>query len=92
MPTIRLTFPPWEGLFCHFLIYLAEKQVIKLTINDMTCGGCVASITRLVTALDGDAKVSADVATKRVTIDSPLPTDTVVAAITEAGYHPQVVD
>jgi copper chaperone CopZ len=66
--------------------------VIKLTINDMTCGGCVASITRVVTQLDKDAKVSADVGTKRVSIDSTLATDAVVAAIAQAGYHPQVAD
>ncbi len=64
--------------------------MIELTINDMTCGGCVASITRVVTGLDPDAKVTADVATKRVSIESPLATDAVVAAISDAGYHPQV--
>ena len=66
--------------------------MIKLTINDMTCGGCVASITRVVTALDGEAKVSADVGSKRVSIDSTLATEAVVAAITQAGYHPLVAD
>lgn len=66
--------------------------MIKLTINDMTCGGCVASITRVVTALDGDAKVAADVGTKRVSIDTRLGTDAVVAAIADAGYHPQVAN
>jgi copper chaperone CopZ len=69
-----------------------ENQVIELTINDMTCGGCVASITRVVTGLDPDAKISADIGTKRVTIDSPLATDAVVAAITDAGYHPLVAN
>jgi copper chaperone CopZ len=64
--------------------------MIELTINDMTCGGCVASITRVVTGLDPGARVSADVAARRVTIDSPLATDVVMAAISEAGYHPQV--
>ena len=65
--------------------------MIELTINDMTCGGCVASITRVVKGLDPNASVDADVGTKRVTIDSPLDTDSVIAAIANAGYHPQVV-
>lgn len=64
--------------------------MIELTINDMTCGGCVASITRVVTGLDPAATVTADVAARRITIDSPLATDAVVAAISDAGYHPQV--
>jgi len=63
--------------------------MIELTIEDMTCGGCVASITRVVRGLDPDAKVEADIETKRVCIDSPIDTDAVMAAIAHAGYHPQ---
>ncbi len=62
--------------------------MIELTINDMTCGGCVASITRVVQGLDPDAKVVADVDSKRVQIESLIDTEAVVAAITHAGYHP----
>ncbi|MEP7155904.1 MAG: heavy-metal-associated domain-containing protein [Betaproteobacteria bacterium] len=62
--------------------------MIELTINDMTCGGCVASITRVVKGLDPGATVNADVGSKRVTIDSLLDTEAVVAAISNAGYHP----
>ncbi|MBL8524634.1 MAG: heavy-metal-associated domain-containing protein [Betaproteobacteria bacterium] len=65
--------------------------MIELTINDMTCGGCVASITRVVKGLDPNAVVNADVATKRVSIESPIDTDAVVAAISNAGYHPQAI-
>lgn len=65
--------------------------MIELTINDMTCGGCVASITRVVKALDPDAVVNADVAAKRVNITSVIDTDAVVAAIANAGYHPQAL-
>jgi copper chaperone len=49
----------------------------------------VASITRVVKGLDPDATVNADVATKQVSIDSPIDTDAVIAAIANAGYHPQ---
>ena len=62
--------------------------MIELTIDDMTCGGCVASITRVVKGLDPEATVSADVDSKRVRIESLIDTDAVVAAITQAGYHP----
>lgn len=62
--------------------------MIALTVNDMTCGGCVASITRVVKGLDPDAKVQANVETKRVDIDSVVDTDAVIAAIANAGYHP----
>ena len=65
--------------------------MIELAINDMTCGGCVASITRVVKGLDPDAVVDADVATKRVNITSVIDTEAVVAAIANAGYHPQAL-
>ena len=64
--------------------------MIDLTISDMTCGGCVASITRVVKGLDPDASIDADVATRRVRITSLFDTEAVVAAIENAGYHPQV--
>ena len=65
--------------------------MIELTINDMTCGGCVASITRVVRGLDPEATVEANLDTKRVNITTPLDTDAVVAVIANAGYHPEVV-
>ncbi|MEO8384903.1 MAG: heavy-metal-associated domain-containing protein [Betaproteobacteria bacterium] len=64
--------------------------MIELTINDMTCGGCVASITRVVKGLDANATISADVASKRVTINSVTSGDKVIAAIAGAGYHPVI--
>lgn len=65
--------------------------MIEVTIEDMTCGGCVASITRVVKNLDPNANVDADVASKRVKIDSVIAADSVVAAIAEAGYHPVAI-
>ena len=65
--------------------------MIELTVNDMTCGGCVASITRVVKGLDANATVDTDVASKRVKITSAVSADNVIAAISDAGYHPVVV-
>ena len=64
--------------------------MIELTINDMTCGGCVASITRVVKGLDPNASVEADVAAKRVKISSAIKSEAVIAAISDAGFHPHV--
>ena len=64
--------------------------MIELTVNDMTCGGCVASITRVVKGLDANALIDADVASKRVKINSVASSDKVIAAITDAGYHPVI--
>ena len=62
--------------------------MIELTINDMTCGGCVASITRVVKGLDPNASVAADVANKRVKIESVIKPDALIALIARAGFHP----
>ncbi len=62
--------------------------MITLTIEDMTCGGCVASISRVVKNLDAAATVSADVATKRVNVETSKGANAVIAAISEAGFHP----
>ena len=62
--------------------------MIELNVNDMTCGGCVASITRVVKGLDANATVDADVASKRVKINSVASSERVIAAIADAGYHP----
>lgn len=62
--------------------------MINLTIDDMTCGGCVASITRVVKNLDQNALVAADVATKHVAITSGADAAALMAAISAAGYHP----
>lgn len=62
--------------------------MIELTVNDMTCGGCVASITRVVKGLDANATIEADIASKRVKIESAIHGDKVIAAISDAGYHP----
>ena len=61
---------------------------LNVNVNDMTCGGCVASITRVVKGLDANATVDADVASKRVKINSVASSDKVIAAIADAGYHP----
>ena len=64
--------------------------MIELTINDMTCGGCVASITRVVKGLDPNATVDANVESRQVRINSQTDTEAVVAAIANAGFHPQL--
>jgi copper chaperone len=58
----------------------------ELQVENMSCGHCVAAVTKAVQALDGSAKVEVDLATKQVRVDSGAPLDAVTAAIVEAGY------
>ncbi|GAA4573227.1 heavy-metal-associated domain-containing protein [Micromonospora coerulea] len=57
-------------------------------VQGMTCGHCVNSVSAEVGAIAGVSDVQVDLASGRVTVtsESPLDTDTVRAAVDEAGY------
>ena len=66
--------------------------MISFRVDDMTCGHCVATITRAVQAADPQARVAADLGSHRVSIE-PGVTDAAQLArvIGEAGYTPVAV-
>jgi copper chaperone len=60
-------------------------------VEGMTCSHCVASVTEEVSATEGVESVSVDLqvgGASRVTVtsDAPIPAETVLAAMDEAGY------
>ena len=61
----------------------------RFAIPDMTCQGCVGSVTRAVQALDPAARVAADLAAHIVDIDSAATAAALAAAIAEAGFTVQ---
>ena len=62
-------------------------------VNDMTCGHCVAVITKAVEAAAPGANVRIDLATHRVTIDgTEVDSIRLGNAIKAAGYTPVVID
>ncbi|MGQ3052640.1 MAG: heavy-metal-associated domain-containing protein [Roseateles sp.] len=60
------------------------------TLPDMSCGHCVAAITDALKAADAQARVEIDLPTRSAAVDSDLPRQTLVAALTEAGYPPSI--
>jgi copper chaperone len=54
----------------------------------MSCGHCVKSITQAINLLDAHATVSADPASKKVSVTTSAAEAAVIAALTEAGYPP----
>ena len=62
--------------------------MITFEVNDMTCGHCVSTITKALKAADPLAKVSVDLATHLVEIDSTEDAAELSDAIKEAGYTP----
>ena len=62
--------------------------MIRLKVEDMTCGHCAATIARAVREVDLRGRFEIDLAAKTVQISSDQPTEEFVAAIREAGYSP----
>jgi copper chaperone len=65
--------------------------MIRLTVPDMTCGHCVATITKAIQAADAAAQVKADVGQASVDVVSDkLSGEAVLGLVTEAGYTPRL--
>ncbi len=61
-------------------------MTIELTLPNMTCGHCVKTVTATAQRLDPTARVQADLATPRVTIDSSVAPAVIEAALAAEGY------
>ncbi len=59
-----------------------------LTVPDMTCHSCVSTISKAVRLVPGITEVSVDLAAGTVQVAAPetVSTDTIAAAIADAGY------
>lgn len=60
--------------------------MLELTLPDMTCGHCVATVKRTVAALDPNAQVEIDLPTHQVRIQTEADDATVKQALEEEGY------
>jgi len=61
----------------------------QFIVPDMSCANCVAHITQAIHELEAAAKVSIDLASKRVEVQSESDAQAIVAALDEAGYTAQ---
>ncbi|AVA37475.1 copper chaperone [Cupriavidus metallidurans] len=60
--------------------------MIQFQVEGMSCNHCVGSITRAVQAVDPAARVSADVPTQSVKVESAADRQALQQAIEGAGY------
>jgi copper chaperone len=61
--------------------------MITLEVPGMTCGHCARAITNALQAVDPEASVAIDLASKRVTVTSGANPDQLRAALQDAGYE-----
>jgi copper chaperone len=58
----------------------------QLEVGEMSCGHCVASVTKAVQSVDAAAKVDVDLAQRKVSVQSSAALEQISAAIDDAGY------
>ncbi len=71
---------------------MPNEPAIAMIVEDMTCGHCVRTITSAVEGAFPGARVSADLATHRVTISGASDARAVVEVVAAEGYTPVLVD
>lgn len=61
-------------------------------VDDMTCKHCEATITKAIQEVDAQAKISIDLSTHKVMIDSDKSDSLFARCITDAGYTPVTIE
>lgn len=59
---------------------------MQLNIEDMSCGGCVSTITETIKSLDAQASVAADLQSRTVEVATSASEAQVREALANAGY------
>lgn len=63
-----------------------------LSVQKMTCGHCIQSVTSAVRALDPHARVEVDLANGTVRVGSNIDAETAAQSMREKGYTVRVVE
>ncbi len=63
--------------------------MLSLTVPDMHCGGCAASVQKAIQSVDHAARVEVDLATRRVVVDTTATSAQVAEAVERAGFDAQ---
>lgn len=72
------------------LITSKRETAMKFHIENMTCGGCVRSVTKAIQSVDPDAKIKASPPERSVEIESSATHEQLESALREAGFPPRV--
>jgi len=78
----RVPFLSWNAAIKEI------EMALSFVVPDMSCGHCVAAITKAVKTVDPEASVEIDLATHHVTVNSTDEHAKIDAAIRDAGYTP----
>lgn len=65
---------------------------MKLSIPDMSCGHCRASVEKAVRAIDGGAQIAVDLGARTVDLQTSAPPAALLKALADEGYPALVLD
>lgn len=65
---------------------------MELHVDGMTCGHCVRSVTRALSALDPAAEIAVDLAAARVRWRGAIDAAAAIAALAAEGYAARTID
>jgi copper chaperone len=72
-------------------VLFRSRAVVKFSVPEMYCGGCIASVTQAVLRGDPAAKVAASLTTHLVEVESALSPQRLGSLIEDAGFAAQLV-
>jgi copper chaperone len=67
-----------------------DAKKIILTVDGMTCGGCVEAVKRVIRKADPSADIDVSLETGRVEATTIALADALAAAVTKAGYEARI--
>jgi copper chaperone len=59
---------------------------MELRIENMTCGGCAKTVTRVIQSVDPDARIETNPAARLVRVETTATSAALQRALAEAGY------
>jgi copper chaperone len=62
----------------------------ELNVSGMTCGHCLAAVTKALKSVEGVTDAHVDLASGKATVTGTSDTQALVAAVTDEGYGAQV--
>jgi copper chaperone len=65
--------------------------MMRFSVPDMTCGHCVATVTKAIKSLDAEAQVQVELGSKTVTVETSVAAPAVARALENAGYAAQLI-
>jgi copper chaperone len=60
--------------------------MLRFSVPAISCGHCVATVTKAIKTLDSSAEVKVDLASRTVTVESSSSAPAVAKALEDAGY------